>query len=268
MKSVLPFKHEEEKGLFNKIHPLIRFSLPFIFVIPCLFIADLYLIITIIILIFLINIIFRLHLFQTLSRLKILIPFVFIMTIFIPFYYGSSIFAQFTFIVPITIYSEGLKTATLIFLRVILAAFTFLSFFTSLTYSEYIESLTKIRIIPSIFVGSIVIMLHYIPILASSNRKILDAQEIRGKNVTKYWQRLKTHAYIMAKNVVQNMERSEKLYDSLKMRGFTGKLTFAPKRLKLLDYLILILVIGLMISLIYFVDLEYIYTGVFRLFTL
>ena len=110
-------------------------------------------------------------------------------------------------------------------------------------------------------------MLHYIPILASSNRKILEAQEIRGKNVTKYWQRFKTHGYIMAKNLVQNMERSEKLYDSLKMRGFTGKLTFAPKRLKLLDYLILILVIGLMISLIYFIDLEYIYTGVFRLFT-
>ncbi|NHJ25869.1 MAG: energy-coupling factor transporter transmembrane protein EcfT [Candidatus Lokiarchaeota archaeon] len=266
MKSELPFKHEEEANLFNYIHPLIRFILPFIFVVPCLFIANLYLIITILIFISLINVIFHLHLIQILSRLKILIPFVLLMTIFIPFYYGNTILVQFSFVFPIIIYSEGLKIAALIFLRVILAAFTFLSFFSSLTYSEYIESLTKIRVIPAFFVGSIVIMLHYIPILASSNKKILEAQEIRGKNITKYWQRLKTHAYIMAKNVVQNMERSEHLYDSLKMRGFTGKLTFAPKRMKFLDYLVLILSVGLMISLIYFIDLEYIFVGVIRLF--
>jgi energy-coupling factor transporter transmembrane protein EcfT len=157
--------------------------------------------------------------------------------------------------------------ATLIFLRVILAAYTFLSFFSSLTYSEYIEALTKIRIIPSLFVGSIVVMLHYIPILASSNKKMLEAQEIRGKEITKYWQKMKTHAYIMGKNVVQNMERSEKLYDSLKMRGFTGKLTFAPRKIKLLDYLILILTISLMISLVFFINLEYIFVGVLKFIT-
>jgi cobalt/nickel transport system permease protein len=267
MKSKLPFRHEDETNIINRVHPLVRFFLPFIFVIPCLFIVDLYLIITILILVSLINIIFRLHILQTLSRLKIIIPFVLIMTIFIPFYYGHTIIFQDMIGFRITIYSEGLRIATLIVLRVILAVFTFLSFFASLTYSEYIESLTKIRIIPSFFVGSIVIMLHYIPIFASSNRRILEAQEIRGKNVTKYWLRFKTHAYIMAKNVIHNMERSENLYDSLKMRGFNGKITFASKKLKMVDYLIVILALSLMISLIYYIDLECIFVGVLRLIT-
>jgi cobalt/nickel transport system permease protein len=192
----------------------------------------------------------------------LIIPFVFVLTIFVPFYYGSTVLYQFYFLVPIKLYSEGLRMALIIFFRIILAALTFLSFFSSLTYSEYIETLTKIRIIPSFLVGSIVIMLHYIPILARSNKKVLEAQELRGKNTIKYRARLKTHAYIMGKNLVTNMERSEKLYDSLKMRGFSGKISFASEKLRLLDYLVIIIFLLIMVFLVYFIDIDKIVLGV------
>jgi cobalt/nickel transport system permease protein len=262
MKTELPFRHENEKNSFNKIHPMVRFILPFILVIPCLIIADLYLIITIILIVSIFNFVFRLKFVQTLSRLKLIIPFVFVLTIFVPFYYGSTVLYQFYFLVPIKLYSEGLRMALIIFFRIILAALTFLSFFSSLTYSEYIETLTKIRIIPSFLVGSIVIMLHYIPILARSNKKVLEAQELRGKNTIKYRARLKTHAYIMGKNLVTNMERSEKLYDSLKMRGFSGKISFASEKLRLLDYLVIIIFLLIMVFLVYFIDIDKIVLGV------
>ena len=262
MKTELPFRHENDKNFFDKVHPMVRFILPFILVIPCLILADLFLIITVILIVIILNFVFRLQFVQTLSRLKLIIPFVFVLTIFVPFYYGSTVLYQFYFLVPIKLYSEGLRMALIIFLRVVLAALTFLSFFSSLTYSEYIETLTKIRIIPSFLVGSIVIMLHYIPILASSNKKVLEAQELRGKNTTKYGVRLKAHAYIMGKNVVNNMERSEKLYDSLKMRGFSGKISFASKNLKLLDYIVLIIFVLIMVFLVYFIDIEALILGV------
>jgi len=262
MKTELPFRHENDKNFFDKVHPMVRFILPFILVIPCLILADLFLIITVILIVIILNIVFRLQFVQTLSRLKLIIPFVFVLTIFVPFYYGSTVIYQFYFLVPIKLYSEGLRMGLIIFLRVVLAALTFLSFFSSLTYSEYIETLTKIRIIPSFLVGSIVIMLHYIPILASSNKKVLEAQELRGKNTTKYGVRLKAHAYIMGKNVVNNMERSEKLYDSLKMRGFSGKISFASKNLKLLDYIVLIIFVLIMVFLVYFIDIEALILGV------
>ena len=261
----LPFKHEDEKNFLNKIHPLIRFILPFILVVPFLIVSDVYLVITVIIFVIFFNLVFRLHLLKIFSKLKGLIPFILLITIFVPFYVGNTVFFQLNLGVPLNIYVEGLSYALILFFRIVGAAFVFLTFFTSLTYSEFIEALTKLRAIPSFFVGSIIIMLHYIPILARSNRKVLEAQDLRGKNFTSYWQRLKTHGFIMGKNVVHNMERSEKLYESLKMRGFSGKITFSSKKIKLADILIVILFVFIVISFVYFINLERIYVGVFQL---
>ena len=261
----LPFKHEDEKNLLNEIHPLIRFILPFILVIPFLLINDVFLVITIILFVIFFNLVFRLHLLKIFSKLKALIPFILLITIFVPFYIGNTVFFQLNLGISLNIYVEGLVYALTLFFRITGAAFVFLTFLTSLTYSEFIEALTKLRAIPSFFVGSIIIMLHYIPILARSNGKVLEAQNLRGKNFTSYWQRLKTHGFIMGKNVVENMERSEKLYESLKMRGFSGKITFSSKKIKLADILIVIMFVFIVISFIYFINLEQIYMGVLQL---
>lgn len=262
----LPFRHEDEKNLLNKIHPLIRFILPFILVIPFLIITDVYLVITIILFVLFFNLTFRLHLIKILSKLKALTPFILLITIFVPFYVGNTVFFQLNIGISLNIYKEGLIFALNLFFRIIGAAFVFLTFLTSLTYSEFIEALTKMRAIPSFFIGSIVIMLHYLPILAKSNKKVLEAQDLRGKNFTSYWQRLKTHAFIMGKNVVHNMERSEILYESLKMRGFSGKITFSSKKIKFADIFIVLLFLVIIISFIYFIHLEQIYMGVLKLF--
>lgn len=185
------------------------------------------------------------------------------MTIFLPFYIGTTVLFRFTGVIPFTIYEEGTRLMFLILMRILGAIFVFLSFFSTLTYSEFIETLTKLRI-PSMFTGSFIIMLHYIPILADSNRKILLAQELRGKKITSYREKLKTHAFIMGKSIVMNMERSEKLYETLKMRGFSGKLTFASRKLKIIDIFILSFFITL-ITLLIVINLEMIYLGVIRL---
>lgn len=266
MKGILPFKHEDDKNILNRIHPLIRFILPFILVIPFLVINDIFLTLTIIFLNIFLSILFKLRFLHILFKLRALIPFLLLLTIFIPFYIGETIIFQIKLGFIINMYLEGLNLAILIFLRVFGAVFAFLTFFSSLTYSEFIETLTKVRIIPSFFVGSIIIMLHYIPILASSNRKILDAQELRGKNLTSYWLKLRAHAFIMGKNLIDNLQRSEKLYESLKMRGFTGKITFKAKRFKISDFAFLSFFIFIIVSLIFFIDLDILYKEVFKLF--
>lgn len=265
MKTTLPFRFESEKLYLKKIHPLIRLILPFILVIPLLIIEDFYLIFTILLFTFIFDLIFRLSIIKVLLRLKIVIPFVFLITIFIPLYVGETVFCSFNIGIKIIIYREGLSLASLIFLRIFGALFIFMSFLSSLTYSEFIEALTKLRI-PSVLVGSLIIMLHYIPILAGSNKKILEAQEMRGKKITSYWQKLKTHAYIMGKSLVMNMERSERLYESLKMRGFSGKITFAPRKLKITDVGLLILFSLTIICFIFIINLQSIYQWVFALF--
>ncbi|MBD3195237.1 MAG: hypothetical protein GF317_09290 [Candidatus Lokiarchaeota archaeon] len=260
---ILPFRQQNEETPLSKIHPLARIIIPFILVIPTLLISDYFLIITILLLTLLTNLFFRLKTIKVLSTTKAILPFIIIITIFIPLYYGNTIYLQVFIGIQITIYQEGLAFAILLFLRIFTAIFVFLSYFSALSYSEFIEAITKAHL-PSMFVGSIVILLHYIPILATSNRKILEAQELRGKKVTSYWLKLKAHAFIMGKSIVSNMERSEKLYESLKMRGFSGKITFAPRGIKKMDLVILFFFLSLEIIFVIIIDLETIYLGVIQ----
>ncbi len=267
METILPFRHENEKTLLNKVHPTVRIILPFIFVIPFLLINSIYLISTFIIITFFFSVIARLPLLRIISRIKNIIPFIILITVFIPFYIGETIIFRIEIGITLNIYKEGLSRALLLFMRIFGATFIFMSFFSSLTYSEFIEALKTMRL-PSFFVGSFIIMLHYIPIIASSNKKILEAQELRGKKITNYWEKLKAHGYAMGKSLVANMERSEKLYESLKMRGFTGKLTFASRKIKIIDIMLLLLFLFITLSLIYFINLELFYKGVLALFWL
>ncbi|MFX1443469.1 MAG: energy-coupling factor transporter transmembrane component T family protein [Promethearchaeota archaeon] len=263
----MPFRHEDEKTLLNKIHPVVRLGLPFIFVVPFLLIENIFLIYSYFLLTLLFILITRLNLLRILKRLKNVIPFILIITIFLPLYIGENIIYQINIGLTINIYEEGLFRAFFLFVRIFSATFIFMSFFSSLTYSEFIEALTSLKL-PIFFVGSFIIMLHYIPIIATSNKKILEAQELRGKKITSYWQRLKVHAFIMGKSLVTNMERSEHLYESLKMRGFSGELTFAPRKIKVYDFIILLIFILISVYIIYFLNLEHIYMEVFKLFLL
>ncbi len=266
METSLPFRHENESTILVLLHPLIRLILPFIFVIPFLIISDIFLTITLILITFFISLVVRLKIFRVFKRIKSILPFIILITIFVPFYVGNTIIYQINIGFSLYIYQEGVFLAILLFLRIFGAIYIFMSFFSSLTYSEFIEALTKLRFIPAMFIGSLVIMLHYIPILANSNRKILEAQELRGKKITTYREKIKTHAYIMGKSIIMNMERSEKLYESLKMRGFSGKITFAPRKLKILDLIILLMFIFIIVSFIFFTNLESLYMAVFSLF--
>lgn len=264
MPTILPFRHENENTILEITHPLVRLILPFILIVPILFINNIFLIITVALTNFLLIIICRLPLKRILSRAKNVLPLIIIIVIFLPLYIGETIFYVINLGIQIPIYREGLELAILLFLRIFTAIFGFMVLFSSLSYSEFIEAITKARL-PSMFVGSFIILLHYIPILASSNKKILEAQELRGKKVTSYLQKLKAHAFIMGKSIVMNMERSEKLYESLKLRGFSGKITFAPKGLKVADIMILLFFVLFMVFLILFVDLQSIYMGVIDL---
>jgi cobalt/nickel transport system permease protein len=239
--------------------------LPFIFVIPFILIDDIFLVFSILLIVLSTTLILRLKLLEILTRLKLVVPIVFLLIIFIPLYIGETILYQFNLGIKITIFKEGFNLASLIFFRVFGSLFIFMTFFSTLTYSEFIDSLTKLRI-PSIFVGSLIIMLHYIPILSKSNAKILEAQEMRGKNISTYFSKLKTHAFIMGKTIVANMERSEKLYESLKMRGFSGKITFASRKFGLIDLAVFSFFIVLLVFMVFILDLKLIYQGVVALF--
>ena len=73
-------------------------------------------------------------------------------------------------------------------------------------------------------------------------------------------------SFTRLKSIIMNIERSEHLYESLKMRGFSGKITFVKKKLRFWDFLLLSAFFLLMIFLIYFINLKQFYEEVFNLF--
>ena len=104
METILPFRHEDEKTLLNEVHPLVRMILPFIFVIPFLLIDNIYLISTFILITFFFSVIAHLPLLRIISRLKNIIPFIILITIFIPFYIGETIVLRIEIGITIYIY--------------------------------------------------------------------------------------------------------------------------------------------------------------------
>ena len=129
MKTTLPFRLENEKIYLNKINPLIRLIIPFLFVLPFLIIEDIYLIVTIILIALISDLMFRLNIIKILTRLKVIIPFILLITIFIPFYVGDTTLYTLNLGISLIIYREGVYLASLIFLRVFGALFIFMSFF-------------------------------------------------------------------------------------------------------------------------------------------
>jgi cobalt/nickel transport system permease protein len=267
LESILPFRHEDEKTFLNKIHPAVRVILPFFFVVPFLIIENIYLIYTFMLFTLIFILIVRLNFLRIISKLKNIIPFILLIVLFLPLYIGTTILFQINVIINIVIYQEGVLRSYFLFMRILGAAFIFMTFFSSLTYSEFIEALTSLKV-PSFLVGSFIIMLHYLPIISSSHKKIIEAQELRGEKLTNYRNRLKTYGFIMGKTLISNMEHSEHLYESLKMRGFSGKLTFAPRKITIYDITMFMLFLVFSIYLIYFANLKDIYEEVFRLFLL
>ncbi len=266
-RNLLPFRLQDRKTILSKIHPAVRIILPFFLVIPFLLIDDFFLIVTNVLIALIVSLCSRLNLVEVLKRVKGALPYVVIITIFIPLYIGTTIVYQINLGLSITIYREGLYRAGFLFARIMGSIFIFMCFFSSLTYSEFIDALSKLKM-PSLLLGSLVIMLHYIPIIGTSNKKLLESQELRGKKITSYYQRLKVHALIMGKSLVMNIDRSETLYESLKMRGFSGKMKFTKKKVKVTDILIVSFFLVLILSFIFLIDLENLYQEVFAIFLL
>ena len=136
MDTILPFRHEDEKTLLNNLHPLVRMILPFIFIIPFLFINNVYLIFSYIIITFIFSLATRLNILRILSRLKSIVPFMILITIFLPFYIGQTVAYRIEIGITITLYREGLYRAFLTFMRIFGATYIFMSFFILINNSQ------------------------------------------------------------------------------------------------------------------------------------
>ncbi len=137
-----------------------------------------------------------------------------------PFMYGTTILYTFTTpFGPLNVYEEGLIFGILLGLRMITILTIFSMTLSHMTLTEFISALRTLRVPPSIL-GSLLIMLRYVPLFMTERRRMQEAQSLRGFELGERWDRIKSLGYLVGTTIDRAMERSVSVYEAMKLRGY------------------------------------------------
>jgi cobalt/nickel transport system permease protein len=140
--------------------------------------------------------------------------------ILLPFFYGSTVI--YTLAMPwgqVSAFREGLDLGILISLRIIGLVTLFLAALSHLSLGEFIGALRTLRI-PSAVLGSLLIMLRYIPLFIEERRQMQEAQRLRGFERGERMNRIRSLGYLVGSTIDRAMDRSIVVYESMTLRGF------------------------------------------------
>ncbi|MHA1933871.1 MAG: energy-coupling factor transporter transmembrane component T family protein [Candidatus Thorarchaeota archaeon] len=146
--------------------------------------------------------------------------FVLFLVVIEPFLYGSTIIL--TIQSPfglLNLYSEGLNLGILLGLRMVALILLFLITLSHMTLSGFIGALGTLRI-PVVILGSLLIMLRYVPLFLEERNRLQDAQSLRGFERGKKWQRIVSLGNLVGSTIDRAMTRSVSVYESMTLRGF------------------------------------------------
>ena len=114
-----------------------------------------------------------------------------------------------------------------------------------MSLSEFIGALKTLRI-PTSVLGSLLIMLRYIPLFLEERSRMQEAQLLRGFQRGTRWTQIKSLGYLVGSIIDRAMDRSVAVYESMTLRGFGHGMFIVgvgPKRSDLILLLGLIILI-------------------------
>jgi cobalt/nickel transport system permease protein len=157
-----------------------------------------------------------------------LTPFVFIMPLTVP---GRDIWRH-SFM---SVSYEGLALAAPIFLKAIAIVLLIFPMMGTAPFHISMKALQQLRI-PIRFVQIILFTYRYIFVFLEEIRRMNDAAKTRGFEVRTRWHTFRTLGNFIGVLLVRSFERTERLYNAMISRGYTGKLvTLSSFRMTLYD---------------------------------
>jgi energy-coupling factor transport system permease protein len=169
----------------------------------------------------------------------------------LPFFYGTSII--YTFAVPwgqLSAYQEGLDLGILIGLRIFGIITLFLAALSHMSLGEFIGALRTLRV-PSSVLGSLLIMLRYIPLFIEERHRMQEAQQLRGYERGERMDRIRSLGFLVGSTIDRAMDRSIVVYESMALRGFGRGIVITGAGLKRNDMLLCFGLTVLVLTLIY-----------------
>ena len=160
-----------------------------------------------------------------------------------PFIYGTTIAATFTTPLGlIFVYQEGIELGILLGLRMIALILVFLSTLSHMTLTEFIGALKSLRV-PGLVLGSLLIMLRYIPLFLEERGRMQDALALRGLQRSSRTERVKSLGSMIGSTIDRAFGRSVTVFEAMKLRGFGKGMNIQGSGFRRRDLFLLILLL-------------------------
>lgn len=157
------------------------------------------------------------------KRSLIIIPFVLMVAIFIPFFKKGEVAGGYSFgTFKLTLTYDGLLIFWNVLIKSYLSCLCMLLISTTTKFSSLLQALEKMRF-PKLIIMILSFMYRYIYVLADELMRMERAKASRTARRNK-WQNTKASAHMIGSLFVRAYERGERVYLAMCSRGFTGEI--------------------------------------------
>ncbi len=204
----------------RRIDPRLRITAAVVFAITTVALQSLSLLTVILLIAALLMIAARLPLGQTIKRVIAMDTFIIAMIAFLPFTMeGTPIFTIF----GLSASYEGLIRAAEIALTANAVVMAMLALAGSMEETTFGQALHALKV-PAKLVHLLLFTIRYIEVLREEYRRLRLAMKCRGFRPGTNGHTYRSFGYLVGMMLIRAMERSERIMDAMKCRGFTGTL--------------------------------------------
>ncbi|MDD5747867.1 MAG: cobalt ECF transporter T component CbiQ [Actinomycetota bacterium] len=174
------------------------------------------------------------------SRLLIVLPFILLVCIFLPFMHkgGGQVSLG-----PISLSKEGLLMMRAILLKSLISVSCLILLSSTTQFADLLHGLEKLYV-PRFLTTVSAFMYRYLFLLVDEAQRIARARDSRNYKGKWIWQ-VKTTGYIVATLFLRSQERAERVYQAMVSRGFEGEFPrWTEIRMRVYDYAFAVLFIG------------------------
>jgi energy-coupling factor transporter transmembrane protein EcfT len=150
---------------------------------------------------------------------------------------------------PLNVYLEGLELGILLGLRMMFLLTLFGSTLSHMSLVEFIGALRTLRV-PVTVLGSLMIMLRYIPLFISERSRMQDALSLRGLERGTRRSKIQSLGFMVGSSIDRAFDRSVAVYDSMTLRGFGHGMVIRGAGVRRADAALLSIVLFLFLGLL------------------
>jgi cobalt/nickel transport system permease protein len=157
-----------------------------------------------------------------LKRSLVIIPFVLLIAIFVPFFrHGESVASYNLWIWNVSVSYQGLQVLITILIKAWLSILSLILLTSTTKITDLLRGLEQLRL-PRVMVMVLSFMYRYIFILVDEVMRMKQARDSRNFGGSRLWQ-MKTIGNMAGTLFIRSYERGERVYDAMLSRGFDGQ---------------------------------------------